>query len=470
MRWPLHSVALVILTTLVQSVLATTPDGRLRKPAVLGLSAEAVRHNVTWQFGVNAEEQSTKASTPAWHMKDVPNPYSEPAKCGLTGPGWLCDADSLLTPTGRAKVLDIMTSINKKTRVQCPGGQQSYQVAAAIVWKMHGDDWAWPGFGVASKVQTAEMFSEAILKRWGVGQAGCDDGLLLFVSIGDRFAYLKTGKKTLQVLSFQEAFQIIEHMKPLLQEGKYDDALQKGFLHISDALQGKSVPWSQESRLDLLVFAGIGFLILAYCAPSLAMCCCGLLTAILMPFASCLDWCRHRKAPKELDAGRNLQRVQDELRHDEYDQSICPICFESLDADGNNDAIRLRCRHMYHEACIQTTHSGEHACPMCRSDADVMICEDDECRPDAYQRRLRNYLELLRERHPETFTTRNSSAYYHNRNTGSYTFYHLPHDTTNHEANAASSVTLVESLNAHHAAVVVKTNGWADSRKKYLAR
>lgn len=96
---------------------------------------------------------------------------------------------------------------------------------------MHSDDW------VTGDVQeTAKMFAANIGDRWGVGQKNCNDGIMVFLSIGDRTAYIKTAPGSQDVLSDKRASLVLANMKPLLHNGDYDTAVAQGISQIKGIL------------------------------------------------------------------------------------------------------------------------------------------------------------------------------------------------------------------------------------------
>ena len=46
----------------------------------------------------------------------------------------------------------------------------------------------------ATPAMAAQDFAKAIHERWGVGDAACNNGVLLLLSVGDRQVYISTGK------------------------------------------------------------------------------------------------------------------------------------------------------------------------------------------------------------------------------------------------------------------------------------
>ncbi|CAK8994478.1 unnamed protein product [Durusdinium trenchii] len=174
-----------------------------------------------------------------WTADAVPNPMKSPEQCGLSAPGHLCDPDLLLSENERRDIEQVLLNITRQTGVMCPDGKNhSYQAAVLVVRSVARSEW----LGWWNKERTGEAFAHHVGDAWGVGHAGCDNGVMLFLSISDRMFYLKTAKKTREVLTDGLAQRILDNMKPLLKGGYVADAILKGSSEILLALQGSTVP------------------------------------------------------------------------------------------------------------------------------------------------------------------------------------------------------------------------------------
>ena len=66
---------------------------------------------------------------------------------------------------------------------------------------------------------------------WGVGNAGCDNGLLLFLSIDDRTFYLKTAAATRKVLPDSTARVILDNMVASM--SSHGGVFMKAIMHVN---------------------------------------------------------------------------------------------------------------------------------------------------------------------------------------------------------------------------------------------
>eukprot|EP00913_Durusdinium_trenchii_P035955 g33640.t1 len=332
-----------------------------------------------------------------WTADAVPNPMKSPEQCGLSAPGHLCDPDLLLSENERRDIEQVLLNITRQTGVMCPDGRLALDETAFFA-------------------RTGEAFAHHVGDAWGVGHAGCDNGVMLFLSISDRMFYLKTAKKTREVLTDGLAQRILDNMKPLLKGGYVADAILKGSSEILLALQGSTVPvyrsWGDYFTIFILSIVFCCHLpqILAFFLVAIA----AVFGLLLYPFAKLADvfsgWWRNWHTSQ---AQQDLERVQLELDKDEFDQAMCPICLEDFNFDGgkSGDMQKLECKHCFHGACIAEWLRDHESCPLCRAEVDVQLTEADQKKPEHYQRRLRFYLSRLSSRYPSTFRSSRTPFY-----------------------------------------------------------
>eukprot|EP00434_Breviolum_minutum_P035124 symbB.v1.2.031091.t2/scaffold3571.1/size58269/4 len=170
-----------------------------------------------------------------WAADAVPNPMSNPLQCGLHAPGFLCDPDHLLTENERLKVEEALVAIHEDTQLLCPDGtNHSYQAGVLVVATVSSSE----SLGWWNKETMAEAFAKKVQDAWGVGDAGCDNGVVLLISVGDGLFYIKTAEKAREVLTDRTAGRIADNVRPHLKNGRVGEAILLGCSDIRLALRG----------------------------------------------------------------------------------------------------------------------------------------------------------------------------------------------------------------------------------------
>eukprot|EP00401_Gymnodinium_catenatum_P005954 CAMPEP_0117537236 /NCGR_PEP_ID=MMETSP0784-20121206/41860_1 /TAXON_ID=39447 /ORGANISM="" /LENGTH=518 /DNA_ID=CAMNT_0005333815 /DNA_START=181 /DNA_END=1734 /DNA_ORIENTATION=+ len=444
-------------------------------PALIALRASAKRES---------EGRSRDLADPPvpWAAADVPNPNTQYKECNLVGPGGLCDPDGILSPGGRVNILDALTAIRQKTNLTCPDGTlHGYQVAVLIVQKMKVQG------GVEA---SAKAFATDVGNAWGVGDKGCDNGIVLFLSITDRYAYIKTTDVTRKALADADATQVVDNMKPLLRSQDYDGAVLQATLQTYDVLTGAGLPRSSAGAGITAGQVILFFFVVICVCPGLLVTCCGWLYVAMVaifcfPLAFAADGCTRccaartaKRSGHEIEAVEaDLERVQRELERGEYDQTMCPICLESL----GSETTTLGCRHKYHTACIDPWVAQRGSCPLCRADViDQPLSDEETQQPESYQRRLRFYLSRVQARNQSVFASRSTygtvedrpAMYRRDHRTGCwrcsdyYAYDYYPYGSFYpyyYSASAVATPTFSASLASHLAATTAGTQSWASS-------
>ena len=73
-----------------------------------------------------------------------------------------------------------------------------------------------------SLIDLAKDMATALGDQWGVGNRGCDDGIVLLVSKADRVAYLRTAAGAQQALPDETAHIVVDAMRPAFRQGNFD--------------------------------------------------------------------------------------------------------------------------------------------------------------------------------------------------------------------------------------------------------
>jgi uncharacterized protein len=87
-----------------------------------------------------------------------------------------------------------------------------------------------------------DQVANDLFRKWGVGQKGANNGVLLLLSIQDRRTRLEVGYELEPVITDGTAGELLRAMRPWLREGRYGDALLEAAGQIgSQIAQAKGV-------------------------------------------------------------------------------------------------------------------------------------------------------------------------------------------------------------------------------------
>ncbi|KAK9815261.1 hypothetical protein WJX72_000811 [[Myrmecia] bisecta] len=197
-----------------------------------------------------------------------------------------------------------------KCSTQLSAGSRGYKVAVAVMQQMQLQD----GLDAA---QQAEVFAKALHDAWGVGDASCNNGVLLLLSKGDRQVYMSVGSGATALLTPDRIAGIIEAIKPDLRAGKFDQGIQRAVVETGLVLAGQEgEPESGGSNWWELSFVGMFFAAFGY----------------LWYRASSQSRRRRGDFRRCQDLLARLKREQAEaIKTQRYPSASCPVCFADFD-------------------------------------------------------------------------------------------------------------------------------------------
>ena len=217
------------------------------------------------------------------------------------------------------------------------------------------------------QVQAAsENFARTLHNTWGVGlQSDCGgSGILLFLSKMDRSIYVSRGKAVESVLTNGRITQIVDNMKPLLQQEQYAAAILRALQEVDSYIRlGEPGVYEQAGEFAAN-YLGLGL--------------------IGVFFASALWGARQRdRQRREYTRVRSHLNSLDQQRaqalQGRFECKSCPICLEDFNltstskkgSDGKPLKL-LRCGHVFDESCwldwVQSGNGQYDKCPICRTD------------------------------------------------------------------------------------------------------
>lgn len=313
-----------------------------------------------------------------WNPDIFPNPKRDTFLCGRDGrKSSVCDPDAVLSEQTANRLEGLIGDIEdgQSPYRQAPCGSQGmkgYQVAVAIMKKMK--------IGQGSTPQkTAKEFAKVLHARWGVGEAACDNGVLLLVSVYDRQIYISNGVKSSEFLPPENLNLIISWMIPYLRNGEYGEALIRAVTNVGLGLSG----W-ELSKEDPSWSAGITF---------------SLIVSIFIIFTMISGCMASRKQKKRLqeckDVLSKIKEEQTKVQNREWSRhKTCPVCFEEFDEIHGDESspllpeqrmqeegtrmprLVLQCGHSICEPCLVSWMEHNRTCPVCRLEVDTI---DTKC-------------------------------------------------------------------------------------------
>eukprot|EP00178_Gracilaria_changii_P007260 TRINITY_DN2321_c0_g1_i1.p1 TRINITY_DN2321_c0_g1~~TRINITY_DN2321_c0_g1_i1.p1 ORF type:complete len:440 (+),score=58.75 TRINITY_DN2321_c0_g1_i1:185-1504(+) len=318
------------------------------------------------------------AAVVAYSANELPSPQKDPQTCGRSNPSAVCDPDGYLSSSSADTVDGIINFIEEGSHgflknLECDSGAVGAQVAVAVVSNLP--------FGFESKEDRAFQLARDLHDRWGVGDAVCQNGVVLVLAIHDRAVGLSAGAGVKRVLKDNMVPKIIGVMKESLREKQYGTALEKGVTAIGNIVSGGKPPSDNSGIGSLFVFGAF-------------LSCCGL--------GACFERRKRRRYARCRQTLQKLDKQRSAANDNNYVATSCPICLEdfsdtsqdeklapgetdketnvqtttaghsnSVQAPSNEDIQRtLPCGHKFHEKCILEWISGEREanslCPICR--------------------------------------------------------------------------------------------------------
>lgn len=96
-----------------------------------------------------------------------------------------------------------------------------------------------------------EDFANDLFRRWGIGQKGKDEGLLLLLVIGDRRSRLEVGRGLEQYITDGTSGSLLREMRPALRESRYAEAFGTAAHSLGQRIaeaKGVSIPEESSPR------------------------------------------------------------------------------------------------------------------------------------------------------------------------------------------------------------------------------
>ena len=345
--------------------------------------------------GVNSQKTHHQIS-----LDEFPNPFNENSieLCGRGQKSFICDPNQYINTRLADSIDDIIYNATQSNLVWCsikpssenPGElvtnsqsetRQNYdglEIGIAIISSFrsyphrryrHDDD-------IQKK---SKVYAKSIHDQWGVGIAGCNNALMIFITIQDRYLYVSTGSGIKKIIKddFVDKFLIPKHVRPMMKKSKYGEAIKfivesiVDILRNSDNLDNHPLYQSYIDYTTPTTFFGITleswfFIILIICG----------ISYLIYKFHSEKDY---RACERELAALHAAKQSK------KFNQTSCPICLQDFpntsnsnsnvnNGDNERETAILICGHKFCKDCLDqwfnVQSSSNQKCPICRHDRD----------------------------------------------------------------------------------------------------
>mmetsp|Transcript_63224 Transcript_63224/g.137506 ORF Transcript_63224/g.137506 Transcript_63224/m.137506 type:complete len:388 (+) Transcript_63224:66-1229(+) len=253
-----------------------------------------------------------------WSVSELPDP----------SPGRVCDPEGLLYG---GQVEAAIATLEKDYEIPGCGGYEMAVVAVRRI--LNGGD-----------EQSAEDFAKAVLDKWGIGKAACNNGIVLVIAVDDRKMFIATGRGAKDHISNAELTAIIDRMKSLLREQLYAEAAEQAVSDIAQVLSGHTFVPAFPTR----AVGGIaGFI------------------ALVFGYST---WSGQKKRRRYEDCRKKLTKLEQEraeAKSKQYVVTSCAICLEDFADTPNLEQDLLICGHKFHKECMNSWQD-KSTCPICR--------------------------------------------------------------------------------------------------------
>lgn len=248
-----------------------------------------------------------------WNPQTYPNPVVDLELCGRKGvKSWICDPDGIITYESANVVEAVLRKIRRGeapySKMSCGGEQTGFQVAVALM-----NQFAQPMHEDPEVV--AESFAKHIHDTWGVGDAACNNGVVVFLAIKNRQMYISAGKSAKRLLSYKVLGSILDRAKPRLRQHETDAAVETMVLDIGLALAGQVPAATAADFWDGFVFYGVLL---------------GVGAAFVWSFVG--NYRSRRRYQDCRSKLEKLKRDQAAMRARAYHATSCAICLEDFDS------------------------------------------------------------------------------------------------------------------------------------------
>ncbi|SBT70769.1 conserved Plasmodium protein, unknown function [Plasmodium malariae] len=198
---------------------------------------------------LEADDESISTAGNTYDELSFPNPFDHPEECVLSlgiSHSWLCDPSHLLSLEDQLNIEAILLKIRDMNFHKCSdNGTYYYQVSVAIVPQIFvGKN--------SSYEKSANHFSQNLLRKWGIGNKECHDGILL-VYIKQLGSFIVAKREGVEDKFVNEKEIRKQFMRTYFATGSIGNAIIESLKYINKQLPSKPQELTNTAKMFLLL-------------------------------------------------------------------------------------------------------------------------------------------------------------------------------------------------------------------------
>ena len=162
--------------------------------------------------------------------------------CYYTENNKLCDMNKYLSYPMKQKIGAMMEKARTLSIISCPYKTDGIEFGVFIMSSFNDYHSVKinQGFDIA---EASKFYAKLFHERWEIGNEECNNGILIFLNVNDRFIYISTSTylKMNYISNQYINNDLLPSIRPDLKNGKYGDAISKIIESITDKCQQKTL-------------------------------------------------------------------------------------------------------------------------------------------------------------------------------------------------------------------------------------
>lgn len=306
-----------------------------------------IASNINWYRSFATLKQATS-------LDSFPNPttdYNEFDTGRGCKPSFICDPHKYLS-LNQGDEIDTLIQDTKDKKLA------EFGIAVISSFQDYGY------YSYYDKASLAKKYAKSIHDQWGIGRKDINDGILIFVTIKDRYLYISTGRAIKDIITddFIINYLIPKELAPYLRKSEYGSAMKYAVEDIIDllenhqngtssALMRKYKNHQRSVKLDEYeeTFESFNILIgkwLYIIAAAI------FIYGVFIPDPKSEMYAKFNQDKAEFDS------YLDKLQRDVWNNKLhlsCPLCLEQFKfaQEINSKILSLECGHNYCSDCFQ---------------------------------------------------------------------------------------------------------------------